>query len=687
MKKKTFLIEIGTEEMPSKFIKKIAKNFYYNLESELKKYLIKFYKMILFHSPRRIAIQIIKINTSDIIQKYQNRGPSIKNSFNEEGLLTISAKKWLKKFNITIKQTKILENEKGKWLLYEHQKNKININNILPKIIISSIKNIKIAQSMIWKDKKIKFSRPIRNITMLLNEKKIISNILGIRSNRYLYGNISTIPYKIKINHANEYEELLYNKGKVIANFKKRKNIIYDESHKTAKKISGKLNINTNLLDEITCLVEWPVILYGKFKKKFLIIPSEILIYIMESIQKYFPIYNLNNQLTCNFIIVSNNPSTENNNIIIGNERVLNAKLYDINFFLKNDIKNTLQEYFPLLKNIIFHEKLGSMYEKSKRLIILIQYIIKYTNANIEKSIKSAYLSKCDLITQMVYEFPELQGIMGMNYSIYHGECKKIALSLKEQYQPKFSGDNIPSNIIGCSLSLTDKIDTIVGLFLIKKHPKKNKDPFALRRLTIGIIRIIIEKKININLNKIIHKSIKIYKILDINQKIENKILKFIMDRLYTWYKEKKYNIEIIKSVFLCNINNCLDIDNRIQAIHQLYPDKLFQDLMIIKKRIHNLIKKINININQDYQISKKLLIKNEEKKLFNEIKNIKKILYPLIIKKKYKESIKTLYYLSNFINNFINNVSINDKNKKIKINRIALLTQIKNFFLKIADF
>ncbi|MCW5197322.1 glycine--tRNA ligase subunit beta [Buchnera aphidicola] len=686
MNDKTILVEIGTEDMPSNMIKKIAKNFYQNVQCELKKYSIFFNHAQLFYTPRRIAIQIKKIKISSTKKVIKKKGPAIKNAFDHQGQLTLAAAKWMEKFNIHINNVKTFKNNKGEWLLYESYSKKKNIKDIIPKIIQSSIEKISDSKIMLWNEKKIKFLRPIRNITILINQKSIISNIFGITSNRYVFGNISTIPKKIKIHHAKEYEKLLIHNGQVIPNFHERKNIIQEKAQNIIQNINGKLNISHNLLEEIACLVEWPIVLHGKFKKKFLSIPKKILIYILESIQKYLPVYNKNNQLTNHFLIIANIECSNPNQIIKGNERVLHAKLSDINFFLHNDKKKTLESYLPLLKNIIFQKKLGSMYDKTKRLIKLIQYISKYVTINIQDSIRVAYLSKCDLKTQMVYEFPELQGIVGMYYALNNNEPKHIAISLKEQYQPKFSTDLIPSNLIGCILSITDKIDTIVGLFIINQQPTKNKDPLQIRRSSIGIIKIILKKKININLLKLIQKSIHLYHINTQNN-IENKIMKFIFNRIYTWYHKKQYNTNIIQSVLSHKINNIFDIHLRIRALQKFKNHIHFNTLFITYKRIYNLINTITIQSNKKNIISLKIINNLKEKKIFIQTNNIIKILHAYIAKQKYKKSLKILFILSKITNNLLNTISIKYDNDQLKNNRIQLLIEIKNTFLKITNF
>ncbi|CAL4319123.1 glycine--tRNA ligase subunit beta [Buchnera aphidicola] len=686
MNYKTFLIELQTEEIPAQYIREIAKNFYENFLNQLNQNKIHFSKINLFDSPRRIALQINKISTLSIKKNYCLKGPSVENSFDHHGNLKIPASSWLKKLNIQIKDTTILKTKKGKWLIYKKYEI-ISLKSILMKIFLLTLKNIKTLTEMSWNEHNIKFIRPIRNIIILLDDQIIPFNKFGFSIKKYLYGNIFTIFKKIKINHAKEYEHILYKYGKVIAKFSLRKKKIQYQSEKLAYQLNGKIKLNPSLLNEISCLVEYPKILYGKFKKIFLKIPKEILIYVMESMQKYLPIYNIyTEQLQPYFIIVANTNSIETKNIIYGNERVLTAKLSDVLFFLNQDYKLKLQEYLPLLKKIIFYEKLGNLFDKTKRNIILIKNVIQYTKSNINDSIRCAYLSKCDLKTYMVYEFPKLKGIIGMYYSLYHNEPQNISIALKEQYQPNFLGDQLPSSILGCTLSLTDKIDTLVGLFLINIKPKQDKDPFFLRRLSIGIIRIIIEKKININLKKIINISISSYNFQNIPQNINDNIFQFILYRLYSFYK-KKYDTKIINSIFEYYKNNLLDMDNNIKYLNKLQKKKCFIDIITTYKRINNLIKKNKIKKTSVYQINEKLFQNKKEQLFFIKIKKSNDMIEYLIKKKKYKKNLIILSILQKFINSFLDNHYVEHKIKNVTINRISLLIKIKKIFLKVINF
>lgn len=686
MKYNYLLIEINTEEMPPKYIRNIAKNFYKNISSNLHKNNIQFNNIKLFDTPRRIALQIQKINTKNTIKKIHQRGPAIKNSFNQEGLLTDAALKWLKKFHIHITDTKILQTVQGAWLSYKKHEKKKEIKYVIPEIIIQAIKNISIIKAMQWNEYDIKFIRPIRNILILLDNQYIIFDKMGISTKTYLQGNISTIPKKIQIYHAKEYENILYKEGKVIANYYTRKKIIQYQSKKISKQIEGKIKNNTYLLKEITCLVEWPNVLHGKFKKEFLNIPKYILIHILEKIQKYFMIYTKNNQITNHFVIISNLPSKKSKKIIQGNQIVLQAKLSDTIFFLKNDQYIQLKSYFILLKKIIFQEELGSMFDKTKRLIHLIQYITQYTKANLKNSTRAAFLSKCDLKTSIVYEYPELQGIAGMYYAKNSNENNTIAVSIKEQYQPTNSNNNISNNIISYTLSLTDKIDTIVGFFLINQIPKNNKDPFYLRRIALNIIRIILEKKIHINLYSVIKKTIAIYNINSLICNPIHQILTFIITRLKRWYR-KKYHFNIIESVLSVHKYNLVTIDTIIKLLFQYNNTYELNNLIIIYRRISNLFKIMKIYYNKNYNIDYSILKNKKEKIIFIKTKYTNNILNIMINKNKYHQALKTLFQFYHSINYFLNNISIQYSNPELKSNRVTLLLIIKNFFKKITNF
>lgn len=686
MTKKTLLIEIGTEELPSRFLCEISSYFYENFTRELIFYNIKYEKIQHFSTPRRLALKIIDIDTTEKFIEIKKIGPSIKNAYNKNGLLTEAAIRWSKHCGININQASRLKNTKGEWLLYRMKKKQEKIDVLLPKMIESSLKKIPINKSMRWEENNQKFSRPIRNIVILLNNTIIPGNVFNISSNNLLQNHISSKEKKIEINDVKDYPQILFEENNIIANYTIRKESIIKNIEILAKKINGYINKNKFLIEEVTSLVESPTALLAVFEKKFLKIPQKILIYIIEKQQKCFPVYNFKHELLPYFIFISNIDSKNPKNIIIGNQKVMHARLSDAEFFLKNDKKEKLENHLLSLKKVLFQNDLGSLYEKTLRIKLLIEWIAQYSNSNIQDSIRAALLSKCDLVTNIVCEFPELQGTIGMYYSLEDKEKKEIAIALEEQYLPSFSGDKLPYTSIGCSLSIADKMDTLSGMFYVGNIPSSDKDPFALRRLAIGIIRIIITKKISLDLKDLINKSLYLHnKTYNINSIISDKLLIFFMKRLFHWYEETGYNIKIIKSVLSYKSTQLIDIQERIEAISFFQKLDKSKSIILSIKRISNILDKENKKITGNVNI--KMMIEIEEIILFNQIEDFNIDTKNLFLEKKYKDILIKTQDFEKPIYNFFKKVKIHHDNSEIRFNRLLLLTNLKKIFFAIVDF
>lgn len=681
---KTLLVELATEELPSKNLKDIAISFYKNIIQEFKYFNITYKKIEWFATPRRLAIKINSINMNRITKKIKKIGPSLNSSFDSNGKLTKPAISWLNRLSINISQTQRLKNQLGEWLVYNIAPKTENIEYLLPKIISFSIKKINIPKPMKWDETNIKFSRPIRNILILLDDKIIRTNILNIPTNQPIRGHFFMSNFKIKITHAEEYPSILIKKGKVICNYLDRKDKINKEIISSAKKIGGIILHNEQLLEEVTSLVEWPVIFIGSFKKRFLSLPKSAIICTLENIQKCFPIYTPLKELMPFFIFVANIEPENPRSIIQGNERVINSRLSDADFFYKIDRKKELKKYLTDLKKVVFYKGFGSIYDKTKRLKLFIQWIAKKLNINIKKSIKAANLAKCDLMTNMVSEFPEIQGSIGMEYALQDGENKDIAIAIKEHYYPSFSKDKLPSHPISYALAIVDKIDTIVGMFLAGNQPKKDKDPFGLRRLAISILKILIEKKIHINILKLIKKSNSLYNKIESKNSIIDNIYTFFLNRITSIYLKKGYNTNIIKSITSLKLNFPIDLHNRIIALSDLKNSNNLNLLISTNKRIINILEKFKITQNIDIEDS--LIISESEKKLYEELKILKLCIKSNSDINKYDLLLKKMVNLCYAINYFFKQTIIKDDNLKIRYNRLHLLYQIKNTFYKIVN-
>lgn len=682
-----FLLEIGTEELPSSELKYLAKKFYNQIYLGMKSENIKYSSMKWFATPRRIAVKIEEIISYKISKKNKKMKPDVISEFKKNSKPLKEVKLLKNNFDISIEKNSKFQKNKCELLIYNTISKKNSIKNILYKIINKSINKIKSLKMMRWGNNKyIQFFRPVHTITMLLDNKIIPCNIFGINSNRIIYGHRFMGKKIIKIDDAKDYPEILISDGKVIADYNKRKKIIYKKIIKIAKNLGGMIYLNNFLLDEITSSVEWPVILKASFEKNFLKIPKEVIIYTMENKQKCFPIYSINSgRLLSSFIFVANLKSKMPQQIINGNEKVISSRLSDAQFFYDLDRKKKLKDYLSYLKKIIFHKNLGTLYDKSYRIKKLSIWIAIKIGANKFKSSRAALLSKCDLVTNMVFEFPIMQGIIGMYYAFNDGEDKIVSIALKEQYYPRFSGDKLPTNLVSYCISISDKIDTLVGFFSINQIPKKSKDPYALRRISLGIIRIILEKNLPINIKLLVKKTIKIFDIKIINKSLEKNIISFLNDRLQFLYQEKGYSINTIKSVLSCCKNTFLNFDDKIQAIQ--FFSKLEKSKLLIEtsKRICNILLKFNIN----------KLYKSFNSSLLQETEEIILASYLLVLQKKfkilfklfnYKDILLELMILIKPIDNFFKNVLVKVKDKKIKNNRLFLLNDLKKIINYIGD-
>ncbi|WWO97812.1 MAG: glycine--tRNA ligase subunit beta [Candidatus Dasytiphilus stammeri] len=641
MNKKTFLVEIGTEELPfkAKALRNIAEKFTKNITNELKNALVLHGNIKWFASPRRIAITIDQLDP--ILQDVD-----LQNNFN---------------------------------------KNKRLLSTILSKIVETALIKLSDQNSMRWGSANFNFIRPIHTITLLLGEEVIPAKIFGIESSRTILGHRSMGDIKFNIDSADQYQQLLITKGKVIADYELRKNKIRDEIELAALKIGGKVYFNENMLEEATSLVEWPVVLTSSFDEQFLDIPS-IILYTIQINQHYFPIYDYNGKLLPKFLLVTNLESKDPQKIINENKRVLHTKLVDARYFFNIDRKIKLEDYLPYLEQVIYQDKLGTLLDKTNRLQQLIYFICIKMNIHPNRAIRAGLLSKCDLVTKMVFEFPTLQGIVGMHYALLDGEDESVARALKEQYFPSYKVDNLPSNIEGCLLAIADKIDNLTGLIGIGKYPQGDRDPFALRRHALSLLRILIEKKIDLDLNWLIEVSVNIYNNKLNNNNVINDVINFIMGRYKTWYIKQGYSINIIKSVLICRPTCPIDFHARIQAMSSISQiSKIYSTLIIINKRITNILNKSKDKLTPQINVS--LLKEYEEIELANAINIINKKIQPYIIKLDYQKALLEIVKISNLINNFFKKIIINTPDKEIRINRLTILNKLKRLFIIIADF
>jgi glycyl-tRNA synthetase beta chain len=686
MNKNDFLVEIGCEELPAKNLLMLATAFANNIIMNLQKNSIKYGTHHVFATPRRLAVLIEQIDLEQPEIIVERRGPMLVHAFTADSEPTPATIGFAHSCNIAIEKLQKLETPKGICLIYKQKKAGIKTKQLLPIIISQSLAALPIAKPMTWGNGLFAFIRPVHWIVMLFGNTQITTEILGIKSGKTTFGHRFLSPKPIELKNPREYPTILEQQGYVIADFKQRKEkirlLLKNIAPKTANIITDE-----KLLDEVTGIVEWPVALLGKFDARFLKLPNEILITSIRKHQKSFPLVTSNtNTLMPYFATISNIESTQPERVIKGNERVINARLTDAEFFYNTDIKKSLESYLQNLSGIIFQTGLGSMYDKAQRLSNLAEFIATKTSADINSAKRAGLLAKADLTTTMVGEFPELQGIMGFYYALKSNKSKIIATAIKEHYLPRHSGDQLPQTTIGNIIAIADRTDLLVGIIGINKASTGNKDPLGLRRATLGIIRIIIEKKIDLDLQELIIFTKANYKISDAmpSPQVVEQTLEFIYERLRGYYAEKNIPSQIFSAVLSLQPTSLWDFNERIIAVIAFSTLPEAESLAISNKRVHNILQKSTVFIPEKIQVN--LLSEDAEKELAHQISIKGSEIEPMLLNRQYTQLLKTLATLKPAIDTFFDQVMVMTDDEKLRANRLALLAHLRKLFLHCAD-
>ena len=673
-----FLLEIGTEEMPPQKIGKLAAALAANIEHCLQVQELKYYEVKIYTTPRRIAILVNDLAIQQANRTEKLRGPPLSIAFDGQDNPTIAAKKFAQSCGVDVYQLSYGEDKKGEFLCYKTVKVGQPTAQLLPSIIKDSIKSLVIARPMHWGDNKISFIRPVHWVVMIFGKESIVTEILGVKTSNKTFGHRFHHPQAIIIPEAKKYEELLAKKGFVIADYEKRQQKIQEQIHA----IDDKVLVRENLLAEVNDLVEWPVALVGFFSPHFLKMPSEVLITVMTKHQRYFPMVDQKGKLLPQFIIISNINSKKPKQVIAGNERVIRARLTDAEYFYHSDLRFPLLDYQSRLKTVVFQERLGSLYDKTLRLQTLAGFIARKIGADVVCAERAAALSKCDLLTAMVWEFPELQGIMGDYYARNH-EHEAVATALKEQYLPRFAQDQLPATAVGCALALADRIDNLVGFFGINKIPSGEKDPLGLRRAAAGIVHIILEKKLIIDLQELLEQAWSSYVPVLENKEAISQILHFIYERLRYIYAEQGKSIHVFRAVLACMPTDLLDFAERFSAVTKFSQLPEAKDLSEIYKRVNNILVK---NDSQTAEFNNKLTLEPAERNLAMIIAKEEAIIFKLYAKKDYFAVLRELVKFKPVLTVFFADVMVMVEEKKIRMNRLALLKKLQQLFTLVAD-
>ncbi|WP_341660315.1 glycine--tRNA ligase subunit beta [Vibrio sp.] len=680
---KEFLIELGTEELPPTQLRTLAEAFAANFESELQSAELAHQGIKWFAAPRRLALKVTELEESQADKIVEKRGPAITAAFDAEGNPTKAAQGWARGCGIAVEQAERMVTDKGEWLLFKQEVKGKQTSEIIVNLASKALANLPIAKPMRWGNKTTQFIRPVKTLTILMGSELIEGEILGVASGRSIRGHRFMGEQVFSIESAEQYPEILQERGKVMADYEARKQIIIAEAQKAASAVGGIADLEDDLVEEVTSLVEWPVVLTAKFEQEFLKVPSEALVYTMKGDQKYFPVYDQNKKLLPNFIFVSNIESKEPKYVIEGNEKVVRPRLADAEFFFNTDRKRPLIDRLPELEQAIFQKQLGTIKDKTDRITALAGYIAEQIGADVEKSKRAGLLAKCDLMTSMVFEFTDTQGVMGMHYARHDGEAEEVAVALNEQYMPRFAGDTLPSHGVSTAVAIADKLDTIVGIFGIGQAPK-GSDPFALRRASLGVLRIIVENGYHLDLTDLIAKAKSLFGDKLTNATVEDDVVEFMLGRFNAWYKDEGFSVDIIQAVLARRPTKPADFDRRVKAVSHFRELEAAEALAAANKRVGNILAKFDGKLAESIDLA--LLQEDAEKALAENVEVMAEALEPAFATGNYQEALSKLADLREPVDAFFDNVMVMADDEALKKNRLTLLNKLRNLFLQIAD-
>lgn len=683
MTTQNFLVEIGTEELPPKALKTLATSFADNVEVELNQAGLSFDKIEWFAAPRRLAVKVLNLATQQPSKEIEKRGPAVSAAFDAEGKPTKAAEGWARGCGITVDQAERIATDKGEWLVHRAKIEGQPTKNLLNDIVANALAKLPIPKPMRWADKTVQFIRPVHTVTMLLGDELIEGEILGVASARTIRGHRFLGEKEFEIQHADQYPQLLREKGSVVADFNERKAEILAKSQAKATALGGVADIEESLLEEVTSLVEYPNVLAAKFEERFLAVPAEALVYTMKGDQKYFPIYDKDGKLLPHFIFVSNINPEDPTAIIEGNEKVVRPRLTDAEFFFKTDLKQKLVDRLPRLETVLFQQQLGTLKDKTDRIEQLAGEIAKQIGADEVKAKRAGLLSKCDLMTNMVFEFTDTQGVMGMHYARHDGEDEEVAVALNEQYMPRFAGDELPKSLVASAVALADKFDTLTGIFGIGQAPKGSADPFALRRAALGALRIIVEKNLPLDLEDLVKKSAALFGDKLTNQNVVADVVDFMLGRFRAWYQDEGIAVDVIQAVLARRPTRPADFDARVRAVSHFRTLDSAEALAAANKRVSNILAKADAAIGE---INLSACVEPAEKALAEAVLALRIEVQPLIAKGDYTAVLDKLANLRAPVDSFFDNVMVNAEDPALRQNRLAILNTLQGLFLQVAD-
>jgi len=680
----TLLVELGTEELPPKTLKPLSLAFRDGIVAGLKQRELSYGKVQCFATPRRLAVLIFDVQLKAPEKIIEVLGPPLDRARDEAGNWSNATNGFAKKQGVEPEQLQTIDTPKGPRLGLQKTVPGVAARDVLNAMIQSSIADLPIARRMRWGARREEFVRPVHWVVAMLGQDCDHGTIFNLSTGNTTRGHRFHSSGLITLNHAKDYESALA-KAKVVASFEQRQQIIREQVDAQAQALGANAVIAPDLLDEVTGLVEWPVALTGSFEERYLQVPPEALISSMKEHQKYFHVVDNEGELLPHFITVANIESADPQQVIAGNERVIRPRLSDAAFFFETDKKIPLGERVPSLGNIVFQQKLGTLLDKTLRITQLAALLAPDVGASVALAQRAAQLSKADLVTDMVLEFADMQGIAGSYYALHDGEEADVAAALAQQYWPKFAGDRLPDNATACTLGLADRLDTLVGIFGIGQPPTGSKDPFALRRASLAVLRILVEKRLDLDLRECLDQAVAQYPASTLADGTAGQVFDYMIERFRAWYEEENIPAEVFKSVSARNLSRPLDIQRRVEAVHAFSLLPQAQALAVANKRVSNILGKLE-SAHSFSDVNANLLVEPQEKVLLGCLEDLSNTCRKHLERDEYTEALSCLAALREPVDAFFDDVMVNVKDAPLRDNRLNLLKRLRDLFLEVAD-
>lgn len=679
-----FLFELGTEELPPTALRKLVNALVSDVRKGLSAAKLNFDDILPYATPRRLAFIVKNLADSSPVEEKKVWGPPAKIAFDGEGKPTKAAEAFAKKNGITPDQLATENDGKVDKLVVQVKTGGESTVSLLEAIVNTALANLPIPKRMRWGINRHEFVRPVHWLVMLYGGDVVDASLLGLKADRLTRGHRFHYDQTLSLNSADDYVSELKDKAYVLADQQMRKELVREQVIAAAQQYQGVAVIDEDLLDEVSALVEWPVALAGGFDERFLEVPAEALISSMKSHQKYFHVVDQQNRLLPYFITVSNIASMDEKQVVEGNERVIRPRLADAAFFFETDKKTTLAAKREKLKTVTFQAKLGSVYDKTERVSRLAGKIAEQLALDPTAPIRAGQLCKADLVSEMVFEFADMQGIAGQYYAKHDGEAADVAAAMNEHYMPRFAGDDLPQTETGALLALADRLDTLVGIFGIGEQPTGSKDPFALRRASLGVLRLLVEQQRDLDLRDLIDLAYQQYEQLPEGESVVDALLAYMLERFRAWYEEQSINPQVFQAVDAKGLSKPIDIDKRVQAVNYFYQLPEAESLAAANKRVSNILSKVEGAVADSVDTG--LLKESAEQALAQALAAKQEELSPLFAEREYQQALTALASLKETIDSFFDSVMVMTDDEPLKNNRLALLQQLRNLFLQVAD-